>query len=64
MDKARLQELRDQSEKRCAELFNQVTNLQTELERVRGEYRAYDALLSNWQEDAPGQSGKQPKEKK
>lgn len=53
MDKARVIELRETAERRCADLYNQVTTLQTELERTRGEYRAYDALLSNWPEALP-----------
>lgn len=64
MDKARLEELRAEAERRCTELFNQVTGLQTELERTRGDYRTYDSLLLNWKEPEPAtEPDKKPKEK-
>lgn len=50
MDKAKLEELKGDAEKHCADLFAQINQLQTELERTRGDYRTYDSLLLNWVE--------------
>jgi hypothetical protein len=64
MDKARVAEWRDTAEKRCSDLFSQIQTLQTELERTRGEYRAFDTLLSNWENIPADEPAKPLKEKK
>lgn len=50
MDKTELIALKDVAEKRAKELFQQVNDIQVELERVRGDFRTYEGLLSNWKE--------------
>ena len=50
MDKATLESLKNDAEKRCAELYNQGLQINTELERTRGDFRTIESLLANWQE--------------
>lgn len=51
MDKAELEKLKEAAEQRCQELFNQLQNVTTELERTRGDFRTYETLLANWTEE-------------
>ena len=53
MDRETLENLKNNAEKRCTDLYNQAIEINTELERSRGDYRTYDSLLSNWQDSPP-----------
>lgn len=53
MDRATLEALKNEAEKRCTELFNQGQQINTELERSRGDFRTYESLLLNWQDSEP-----------
>jgi hypothetical protein len=48
MERNQLQELKDASENRCKQLFEQINELTIELERTRGDFRTYENLLLNW----------------
>lgn len=48
MDKDTVLELKNAAEQRCGELFTQLQNVTTELERTRGDFRTYEGLLAKW----------------
>jgi hypothetical protein len=52
MDKAQLESLKATAEQDCNRLFQQINDLQVELERKRGDFRTYESLLLSW-EDKP-----------
>lgn len=51
MDKAKLEQLKGIAEQRCTQLFGQIQELTTELERTRGDFRTYESLLFAMEQD-------------
>jgi len=51
MNKSELENLKVAAEQRCQQLFQQVNDTQVELERARGDFRTYESLLANWDDN-------------
>jgi hypothetical protein len=53
MEKAQLITLRQEAEQRCNTLYNQSVEINTELERCRGDFRTLDKLVNEFKPEPP-----------